>query len=243
MWVGAAEAETVARRRNLKTLPPEKRVPLILERLGMHPGMPTHARPLPAVDGLILGVLSQNTTDVNSDRAFTRLRARFATWEQVRDAPWEEVEEAIRVAGLSEVKATHIQQILSRITADRGGIELGFLRDMPTQEARDYLMSLPGIGLKTSAILLLFRFGKPAFPVDTHIYRVSKRLALIPEMATIARAHQIFDAMLKPEQMFPLHVGLIMHGRRVCIPRRPRCAECPLLDLCPQVGVDAVALQ
>jgi endonuclease-3 len=230
----------VARRRNLKTLPPEKRVPLIIERLGTHHGVPTHARPLPAVDGLILGVLSQNTTDTNSDRAFTRLKARFATWEQVRDAPWGEVEQTIRTAGLSEVKARHIQQILEQITADRGRIELDFLRDMPTQEARDYLTSLPGIGLKTSAILLLFRFGKPVFPVDTHVYRVAKRLALIPEMASVARAHQIFDAMLKPDQMFPLHVGLIMHGRRICIPRRPRCPECPLLELCPQVGVTEI---
>ncbi len=230
----------VARRRNLKTLPPEKRIPLIIERLGTQYGVPTHARPLPAVDGLILGVLSQNTTDTNSDRAFERLKARFPTWEQVRDAPWPEVEQAIHVAGLSDVKATHIQQILRQITADRGKITLDFLKDMPTQEAREYLMSLPGIGPKTSAILLLFRFGKPVFPVDTHIYRVSKRLALIPEMATIERAHRIFDAMLKPEQMFPLHVALIMHGRRICIPRRPRCPVCPLLDLCPQVGVTEI---
>ncbi len=223
-----------------KTLPARERVPLILERLRERYAPPTHARPLPPLDGLMLGVLSQNTTDVNSDRAFERLKARFATWEQVMEAPWAEVEATIHVAGLAEVKATNMQAILRRLKADRGKLDLEFLRDLPTEEAREYLMSLPGIGPKTSALVLLFRFGKPAFPVDTHIFRVAKRLALIPEKATVERAHRIFGEMLTPEQMFPLHVALIMHGRSICIPRRPRCPVCPILDLCPQVGVTEI---
>ena len=176
---------------NLKDLPPEERIPLVLGQLAGQYEWPAHARPLPPLDGLILGVLSQNTTDTNSDRAFERLKARFPTWEAVMAAPRAEVEQAIHVAGLSEVKATHIQEILHRLLADRGELDLEFLRDLPTGEARAYLTSLPGIGPKTSALLLLFRFGKPVFPVDTHIYRVAKRLALIPSSASVERAHRI----------------------------------------------------
>ncbi len=227
-----------ATKRNLKTLPPKQRLPLILERLSGEYELPGHARPLPPLDALILGVLSQNTSDANSGRAFTRLKKRFPTWEKALAAPRSEVEKAIETAGLWEQKAAAIQGILARLKQDRGKLDLEFLRDLPAEEGRKYLTSLPGIGLKTAALVLLFRFGKPVFPVDTHIYRVAKRLALIPEDATLARAHRIFDAMLEPEQMFPLHVALIMHGRRVCVPRRPHCPACPLLDLCPQVGVE-----
>jgi len=225
---------------NLKRLSPVKRVPLILERLGGHYELPGHARPLPPLDALLLGVLSQNTNDANSDRAFRRLKARFRTWKRVLEAPRAEVEAAVRVAGLWEQKAATIQGVLQRLMADRGSLDLEFLRGLPAEEGRKYLTSLPGIGVKTAALLLLFRFDKPVFPVDTHIYRVAKRLALLPETATVDRAHRIFDAMLEPQQMFPLHVALIMHGRQVCIPRRPRCPACPLLDLCPQVGVTEV---
>jgi len=223
---------------DLKKLPPEKRVPLILKRLGKQYEIPEHARRLPLLDSLVLTVLSQNTNDGNSGRAFEQLKERFPTWEAALRAPRRQIKKAIRVGGLAEIKSGRIQEILRRIQQERGKLDLEFLRAMSVEDARDYLLSLPGIGRKTAAVLMLFQLDLPVFPVDTHIHRVSKRLELIPPNATAERAHDIFDAMLKPRQMFPLHVGLILHGRRICVARRPRCLECPLLDLCPQMGVE-----
>jgi endonuclease-3 len=221
----------------LKRLPPEKRIPLLLKRLGKQYALPEHARRLPLLDSLVLTVLSQNTNDGNSGRAFAQLKARFPTWEAVLKAPRRQVAAAIRVGGLAEIKSGRIQQILRRIQQEQGKLDLEFLRQMPVDGVQGYLLSLPGIGRKTAAVLMLFQLDLPVFPVDTHIHRVSKRLGLVPPTTSAERAHDMFDAMLKPKQMFPLHVGLILHGRGVCTARRPRCPECLLLDLCPQVGV------
>ena len=223
---------------DLKKLPSEKRVPLILKRLGKQYEIPEHARRLPLLDSLVLTVLSQNTNDENSGRAFQELRARFPTWEAALQAPRRQFESAIRVGGLAEIKSGRIQEILRRIQQERGKLDLGFLRRRPVAEVREYLLSLPGIGRKTAAVVMLFQLDLPVFPVDTHVHRVSRRLGLIPPNASAERAHDMFDAMLRPKQMFPLHVGLILHGRRICAARRPRCPECPLLELCPQVGVE-----
>ena len=181
---------------------------------------------------LVSTILSQNTNDALRDRAFASLRARFRSWEEVRDAPLEEVEEAIRVSGLSYQKARRIQQALRRITEEAGALDLSFLKSMELEGARRWLMSIEGVGPKTAAIILLFGLGMPAFPVDTHIFRVSRRLGIIPERATREKAHRILEALIPPEHYYSFHLNMIEHGRRVCSPRNPRCRDCVLSDLC-----------
>lgn len=189
---------------------------------------------LDPVAELVSTILSQNTNDRNRDRAFEGLRARFPTWEAVRDAPVEEVAAAIRTAGLAQTKAPRIQAALRRITAERGAIALGFLADMPLEEARAWLTAMDGIGPKTAAIVLLFAFGRPAFPVDTHIHRVTRRLGLIPQNASRVKAHTLLEALLPPETYYACHLNLIRLGREVCHPGRPACSRCTVLDLCPE---------
>jgi endonuclease-3 len=183
------------------------------------------------VDELILTVLSQNTNDRNRDVAYARLRERFAGWDEVRDADEDEVEEAIRPGGISRVKAGRIQKILRAIGDD----DLSRLADEPLDQARDELCELPGVGRKTAACVLLFSFGRPDVPVDTHVYRVGTRLGLFRPKASFEEAH---DEMLRlvgddAEEAYEVHVGLIRHGRRTCHARDPRCDDCPLLSLCP----------
>lgn len=181
---------------------------------------------------LVSTILSQNTSDVNRDRAYARMRERFPTWEEVRDAPLEGLIEAIRPAGLAPTKAPRIQEALRRITAERGELSLAFLAEMPLEEARAWLLSIPGVGPKTAAIVLLFAFGRPAFPVDTHIYRVTRRLELIPPRATREQAHVLLEQAIPPELYYPLHLNLIALGRDVCHPRDPECARCVLREDC-----------
>lgn len=181
---------------------------------------------------LVSTILSQNTNDTNRDRAYERMRARFPTWEAVRDAPLADLIEAIRPAGLAPTKAPRIQEALRRITAERGKLSLDFLADMPLEEARAWLLSIPGVGPKTAAIVLLFAFGRPAFPVDTHIHRVARRLGLIPPRATREQAHVLLEQLIPPNLYYPLHLNLIALGRDVCHPRNPECARCVLRDDC-----------
>ena len=183
------------------------------------------------IDELILTVLSQNTNDRNRDVAYARLRERFSSWDEVRDADEDEVEEAIRPGGISRVKARRIQAILRAIGDD----DLSELATEPLEEARAELTALPGVGRKTAACVLLFSYGRPDVPVDTHVYRVGTRLGLFRPKASFDEAH---DEMLRlvgddPEEAYEVHVGLIRHGRRICTARNPRCGECPLLSLCP----------
>jgi endonuclease-3 len=193
------------------------------------------------LDGLMLTVLSQNTTDANSGRAFEQLRDRFPTWEQVLEARKSQVAAAIRSGGLAEIKSGRIKHILHRIEEDQGRLTLDFLRRMRPSEVQDYLLSLPGVGRKTAAVVMLFALDMPAFPVDTHVLRVSKRLGLIPPNTTMNRAHDLFEGIVEPGEMLDLHLGLIRHGREACIARRPRCPACKLLDLCPQIGVTVIS--
>jgi endonuclease-3 len=144
-----------------------------------------------------------------------------------------EVAEAIRPAGLSQVKAPRIQAALRRIPAPAGRISLDFLAEMPLEEARAWLTALDGVGPKTAAIVLLFAFGRPAFPVDTHIHRVARRLGLIPPHASREKAHLLLEELLPAETYYTFHLNLIRHGREVCHPRNPACSRCRLLDLCP----------
>lgn len=184
------------------------------------------------VASLVLTILSQNTNDRLRDVAFHRLRAAFPSWEQVRDAPVEAIGEAIQVAGLWKQKAARIKEALRRITAERGALTLNFLRELPPDEARRYLLSFNGVGPKTAAILLLFTLDMPAFPVDTHVHRVTRRLGLIPDGTGREKAHELLEALLPPAIFYAFHINVIRHGRAVCAARRPRCAECALRDLC-----------
>ena len=178
---------------------------------------------------LVLTVLSQSTNDRNRDVAYLRLRERFASWEQVRDAPVAEVEEAIRPGGISKVKSVRIQAILRAI----GELSLDWLADAPIEEARDYLVALPGVGRKTAACVLLFAYGLHDVPVDTHVSRVGMRLRLLQPGAPFEQLHDQMLALTPPGQELELHVNLLRHGRRTCHARSPACSECALARMCP----------
>lgn len=204
---------------------------LLAGRFG-RPGLCAHeAEP---VRNLVLTILSQNTTDANRDRAYDRLAGRFPTLPALAAARPPELEEAIRVGGLAKAKAKAILGALARIRAERGGYSLDFLRGIPLPAAREYLTSFPGVGVKTANILLLFSFGMPAFPVDTHVLRVTKRLGLVPAASDLAKAALALEPHVAAGDHGPLHLNLIRLGREVCRPRSPLCAECPLLSVCPE---------
>jgi endonuclease III len=195
-------------------------------------GYPEWRQHLPPVDELVSTILSQNTNDGNRDKAFDALKARFPAWEAVRDAPIEAVTEAIRPAGLANQKAPRIQAALRHITETQGAITLDFLAAMDVADARQWLTTLKGIGPKTAAIILLFAFNKPSFPVDTHVHRVTRRLGLIGPKTSAERAHQVLEAIIPPDEYYPAHLNIIRHGRQVCRARLPRCEECPLTTYC-----------
>jgi endonuclease-3 len=196
-------------------------------------GEPEHS-PLDAVSELVCTILSQNTNDNNRDRAYTALRAKFPTWEQVRDAPAKQVIAAIRPAGLANQKGPRIQKVLRRITELNPGqpLNIDFLADLPVDQAKLWLTSLNGVGPKTAAIVLLFSLNRPAFPVDTHVHRVTTRLGLIPEGTTAEKAHDLLEALVPAEWYYEFHLNVIAHGRAVCQAQRPKCERCPLQKHC-----------
>ncbi len=190
--------------------------------------MPPHLAPL---DELVLTVLSQSTNDRNRDVAYLRLRERFGgSWEAVRDAPVEEVEEAIRPGGISKVKSVRIQQILEAVGDP---LSLAHLERLPVARARDELTALPGVGRKTAACVLLFSFGARDVPVDTHVGRVGTRLALFPEKASFDALHDRMLELTPRGAELELHVNLLRHGRRTCHAQRPACERCILRRTCP----------
>lgn len=195
-------------------------------------GLPDWRQPLPALDELVSTILSQNTNDVNRDAAFKRLKDRFPVWEAVRDAPLEEVIEAIRPAGLANQKAPRMQAILRQITEERGCLDLEFLCELGREEAHAWLSRFKGVGPKTAAIVLQFALGIPAFPVDTHVYRVSGRLGLRPEKMNVEATHAWLEQVFAAEQYGPGHMNLIRLGREICHARKPQCERCPLNGLC-----------
>lgn len=190
----------------------------------------------PKQDGtseLVLTILSQHTSDTNSGAAFQRLRDHYrGDWRAAMDAPTEDVAGLIRSAGLSNIKAPRIQSILREIEARTGTLDLGFLGGMEARAAREWLVSLGGVGPKTAACVLMFSFGMPVMPVDTHVHRVSRRLGLIGPKVDAARAHDELAAIVPPERAYPFHINLIRHGRQVCKAPTPRCAVCPLTAHC-----------
>jgi endonuclease III len=195
-------------------------------------GEPIWRNPLPAIDELVSTILSQNTNDVNRDRAFDALRAKFPAWEAVRDANEKDVIEAIKPAGLANQKGPRIQQVLRAITEERGSLDLQFLADMPLEEARAWLTKFNGVGPKTAAIVLCFSLGIPAFPVDTHVYRVTGRIGLRPEKMNVEQAHPHLESVFPPETYYAAHLNIIRLGREVCNARKPMCAQCPIRELC-----------
>jgi endonuclease III len=225
------------------TPPTRARVLRIRERLREVYGIPIMEPHGDPIAELVLTVLSQSTNDRNRDVAYLRLRERFplrgrcasglAGWERVRDAPVGEVEEAIRPGGISKVKSVRIQEILMAISASERGLSLDWLADAPIEQARDYLVSLPGVGRKTAACVLLFAYGRRDVPVDTHVSRVGMRLGLLQEGAPFERLHDQMLALTPPGQELELHVNLLRHGRRTCHARSPACGECALARMCP----------
>jgi endonuclease-3 len=195
-------------------------------------GYPAWRQFLPPVDELVSTILSQSTTDSNRDMAFDTLKQRYASWEAVRDAPVEDVIDTIRSAGLANQKAPRIQAALRYISDDQQQVTLDFLADMEVEAAKQWLTAMNGIGPKTAAIILLFAFNKPAFPVDTHIHRVTKRLGLIGPKTSAERAHIELEAIVPPDDYFAAHLNIIRHGRQICQARCPRCEECPLTVYC-----------
>jgi len=195
-------------------------------------GYPEWRSPLPPLDELVSTILSQNTNDVNRDKAFFALKGRYPTWEEVRDAPQVEVIDCIRIAGLANQKGPRIQQVLRQITEMRGDLELSFLKDHTAEEATQWLLQFKGVGPKTAAIVLQFSLGKPAFPVDTHIHRITGRIGLRPPKMNAEQTHAHMAALLPPQTYYPAHLNIIRLGREICQARQPRCEECPLKDLC-----------
>jgi endonuclease-3 len=185
------------------------------------------------LEELVFTILSQNTSDVNSERAYSALRARFPTWEALAGARPSRVAEAIRSGGLARVKAPRILAVVREIRRREGCFDLSWMREASDEDVDGYLSSLPGVGPKTVACVLAFSLGRAALPVDTHVHRVATRLGLIPPGMPAAKAYPALAELVPPRLRVSMHVGLIRHGRTLCKAGRPRCEECPLVDLCP----------
>ena len=207
-------------------------------RLDEYYGRPVWSPRYAPVDELVYTVLSQNTADVNTLRTFAALKARYPTWSAVRDAPVAEVIAAISLGGLAATKGPRIRQILSLLSRRSGAPDLGEpdlseLTDMSDAQALSYLQAMPGVGPKTAACVLMFALGRPVMPVDTHVYRVARRLGLLAPKVSVDRAHQVLTELAGVDNVYAVHVNFVTHGRRLCHARRPECGGCPLRDLCP----------
>jgi len=210
-----------------------RRLRAIHARLARRFGDLDPPRAVDPLDELVLTVLSQHTSDLNAERAFDAMRAAYPSWQAVVDAPGAEIADVIRSGGLANTKAPRIQGILREVRAREGDFTLDALGSMSDEEARRYLTSLPGIGPKTAAVVLSFALGRDAMPVDTHVHRVTKRLGIIPPNASAEKADRLLHELVPDGLRTPLHVGFIRLGREICKAPTPRCARCPLHDLCP----------
>ncbi len=189
-------------------------------------------KPHDGMDELVSCILSQSTTDANRDRGFAALKAKYPTWAEVHHAPAAEFIDTIRPAGLANSKGPRIQASLAQIYAERGAYNIDFLQDLTPDEAKIWLQRLPGVGPKTAAIVLCFGYGMPAFPVDTHVHRVGKRLGFLPPKINANDAHPVMEAIVPPTEYYPFHLQMIYHGRALCHAQRPQCSVCPLQTYC-----------
>ena len=241
--VGEDEGEGAMIAPHIKTMrqtaPPsrKKHAQEVLRRLQAYYGHREWSARRGPLEELIYTVLSQNTSDANTDRTYPRLRERFPTWQAVLDADLADIADAIKLGGLSQIKAPRIQGILRAIQDKQGNLDLSFLEDMPMPEAKAWLRNLPGVGPKTAACVLLFALDMPALPVDTHVHRVARRLGLIDDNTPADKAHDELEALVAPDQVYQFHMDLIEHGRRVCKAPKPRCEACVLYDICPSSTV------
>jgi len=201
-------------------------------------GVPVVDRRDDPVDSLIQVILSQNTNDTNRDRAYRSLMERFQSPGEIKEASVDDISDAISVSGLHNIKAERIKSCLKEIERMRGDLDLGFLASMDVQEAKEWLRKLPGIGPKSAAVVLNFTFGMETFPVDTHVFRVSSRLGLVPDGSTRESAYDILEDMVPGERKQEFHINLIKHGRKICRARSPRCKECVLNCICDYPEVD-----
>lgn len=226
------------------TIKPTQHLVRVYELLLQTYGEPKNKPDYDPLGGLIGTILSQHTSDTNSGRAYNQLVATFPTWEDVRDAPTDKIVEAIKCGGLANIKSVRIQNVLHTLTVqqeEQGGAKtLGvYLYDelarRTTEEAWLYLRELPGVGPKTAACVLMFHLDRPAFPIDTHVWRTTRRLGLIGPKVSADQAHSIFTKITPPEWVYPLHVNLIQHGRQICHSQRPKCAQCQLFSECAYV--------
>lgn len=215
---------------------PSELIAILDQRYGRAPQQASHA----PVFELVLTLLSQHTSDHNSGQAMHRLIEAYPTWDEILAAPTSGVEDAIRPGGLAPTKSKRLQALLAEVKERVPDWELEFLRELPLEEAKQWLTSLPGVGPKTAACVLLFALERPALPVDTHVERVAKRLGLVPPKMAAVKAHDALEAQLEPDEVYAFHVDLIQHGRRTCHARGPKCEECPLLERCPRAGLPAL---
>lgn len=213
-------------------LSPEEKIEWVQPALAQYYGELFWKPNLDPLSELVLTILSQHTNDNNRDRAFATMKERYPTWEEVVEAPAEELADAIRVGGLGNIKAPRIQAVLRQIWQERGSWDLSFLGSMPVEEAKAWLSSFNGVGPKTAACVLMFGCGTPVFPVDTHIYRVSGRIGLIDPRINAEKAHKVLEEMVQPEKRYTFHINLIQHGRKVCKAQRPLCELCVVRDWC-----------
>ena len=225
------------------TAPGQTRIREVQRRLRAEQGAFVPKPVLPVIDEVVATVLSQHTSDTNSERAFAQLKDRFPRWEQVAAAPAGQVADAIRCGGIADQKARRIQQILAAISEREGRIDLGRLYELDDAGAQAYLESLPGVGPKTAACVLTFAMGRAAFPVDTHVYRVATRLGWLPAKTTADAAHRLLGPIVPADIRYDLHVAMISHGRTTCRAQRPRCGACVLHDLCAYGREDVAPLR
>ncbi|HEV2763052.1 MAG TPA: hypothetical protein VGV38_08660 [Pyrinomonadaceae bacterium] len=220
-------------RRESSGEPDEKPVHYIVQNLERAYGVPVNKwTDWPPLDMLVATILSQATSDTNSERTFAELKKRFPTWEAVLNARRSKVADAIRLGGLADQKAAVIQDLLRQLKAHTGSLDLSFLRGLTVEEATRFLSQFRGVGPKTAACTLLFACDKETFPLDTHIFRVLRRVGLVPEKATDRRAHELLNRLVPRGKFYSLHVNLIRHGRRLCRPRDPLCSRCPIVEYC-----------
>ncbi len=213
------------------------RLPVIIRYLDREYFRPRFAPRYPPVDELVFTILSQNTTDINAGRALEALRQKYPDWELVAKAPLRSIAGAIRMSGISGPKSRYIKNTLTALLAEHGDLEMHFLEKMDDHEALAYLTQFPGVGVKTAACVLMFAMGRPVMPVDTHVFRVCRRLDFLPKDTIREGAHTILNAIVPPDDKYSFHINVVIHGRRVCKALRPRCGECVIERLCPSAIV------